>query len=289
MYTKILFILLISISVSLVFAQSSSFHLISKIPNTFYDGDIPKITGIVLDQSFKPVSDAQIRIKYPSETIQVTSNTDGSFNVSPTIPFELGSLYGTSMIISKQGYTTSVFPIQYSVIERPPPPVINTTSIEKIQDTGIANQITNSSTDKFLEKQIELSQTKLEIIQNNTNQNNILNKQRDIAQQTLANDIAKSENDYAKYNPFNVFSEFVVGFDESIKNIFLGQFAITQTQHQEGQKAQNAALANGQDSKSAMIAFQEKAQISRDTIIDLNNKINANIKPINQSENSTKQ
>ncbi|MCE9652654.1 MAG: carboxypeptidase-like regulatory domain-containing protein [Nitrosarchaeum sp.] len=288
MYIKILFIVLISISVSLVSAQSPSFHLISKIPNTFYDGDIPKITGIVLDQSYKPVSDAQIRIKYPSETIQVTSTADGSFNVSPTIPLELGSLYGTSIIISKQGYTTSVFPIQYSVIERPSIlPIINTTSIEKLQDTGIKNEITNSSIDKFLEKQIELSQTKLEIIQNNTDQNNMLNEQRKIAQETLKQDITKSEDNFAKYNPFNVFSEFVVGFDDSIRNIFLGQFAVTQNQHQEGQKAQNAALANGQDSKSAMIAFQEKAKISRDAIIDLNNQLNANFKPVNQSENST--
>ncbi len=80
---------------------------------------------------------------------------------------------------------------------------------------------------------------------------------------------------------------FVANFDDSIKNIFLGQFAVTQNQHQEGQKAQNEALANGQDSKSAMVAFQDKAQISRNTIIDLNNQINANFKPVNQLENST--
>jgi len=288
LYSKILLIVLVSISVSLVYAQTSQFFLSSKIPDTFYDGDIPKITGKVFDQFHKPVSDAQIRIKYPSETITTTSKTDGSFDISPTKPLKLGIIYGTSIVISKPDYTTAYFPIQYSVIERPPIQPANIIGTEIIPDIGIINEITNSSIDQFLENQIELSQTKLEALQNITNQNNMLDEQRKIAQETLEQDIVKSENDFAKYNPINVFSEFVANFDDSIRSIFLGQFAVTQNQHQEGQKAQTAALENGQDSKTAMKAFQDKAQISRNTIIDLNNKINADIKPINQSENSTK-
>jgi len=287
MYTKILLIVLVSISVSLVSAQTSQFYLSSKIPDTFYDGDTPKITSKVLDQYNKPVSDAQIRAKYLSETVITTSKTDGSFDISPTKPMELGTMYGT-IIISKSGYTTTVFPMHYSVIERPPIQITNILDTEIIPDIGISNEITNSSIDKFLEKQIEVAQTKLEIIQNNTDQNNILDEQRRIASETLQQDIVKSENDFAKYNPFNVFTEFVASFDDSIRNIFLGQFAVTQNQHQEGQKAQNDAIANGQDSKSAMKAFQDKAKISRGTIIDLNDKINHDIKPINRSENFTK-
>jgi len=286
LYSKILLIVLVSVSVSLVYAQPSQFFLSSKIPHTFYDGEIPKITGKVFDQFHKPVSDAQIRIKYLSETVESTSKTDGSFDISPTKPLKLGLIYGTSIVISKPDYTTAFFPMQYSVIERPPIQPVPDTEI--ISEPGVANEITNSSIDKFLEKQIEVSQNKLEALQNITNQNNILDEQRKIAQQTLEQDIVKSENDFARYNPINVFSEFVANFDDSIRNIFLGQFAVTQNQHQEGQKAQSAALEKGQDSQTAMKAFQDKAKISRDTIIDLNNKINTDIKPVNKSENFTK-
>jgi len=286
LYSKILLIVLVSVSVSLVYAQTSQFYLSSKFPDTIYDGDIPKITGKVYDQFHKPVSDAQVRIKYPSETITSTSKTDGSFDISPTKPLKLGLIYGTSIAISKPDFVPAYFPIQYSVIERPFVASVNITSTET--DTGIANDITNSSIDQFLEQQIEISQTKLEALQNITNQNNVLDEQRKIAKETLEQDIVKSENDFAKYNPFNVFSEFVANFDDSIRSIFLGQFAVTQNQHQEGQKAQASALEQGQDSQSAMKAFQDKAKISRNTIIDLNDKINHDIKPINQSENTTK-
>jgi hypothetical protein len=288
LYSKILLIVLVSVSVSLVYAQTSQFYLSSKFPDTIYDGDIPKITGKVYDQSHKPVSDAQVRIKYPSETITTTSKADGSFDISPTKPLKLGLIYGTSIAISKPDFVPAYFPIQYSVIERPFVAPANITDTEITLETGIANEITNGSIDQFLEQQIELSQTKLEELQNITNQNNILEQQRKIAQDTLAQDIVKSEEDFAKYNPINVFSEFVANFDDSIRSIFLGQFAVTQNQHQEGQKAQAAALEQGQDSQSAMKAFQDKAKISRNTIIDLNDKINHDIKPINQSENSTK-
>ena len=76
--------------------------------------------------------------------------------------------------------------------------------------------------------------------------------------------------------------------DDSIRNIFLGQFAVTQKQHDEGQKALNDALNSGQSPQMAMNAFHDKAKISRDTIIELNNNINQDYKPINRSENSTK-
>ena len=103
----------------------------------------------------------------------------------------------------------------------------------------------------------------------------------------MEQDIAKSEKDFEKYNPFNAFSHFVANFDDSIRNIFLGQFAVTQKQHEEGQKALDDALNSGQSPKMAMNAFHDKAKISRDTIIELNNNINHDYKPINRSENST--
>lgn len=286
MYSKILLIILFSVSVTLVSAQTSQFILSAKIPDTFYDGDIPKITGKVLDQSHKPVSEAKVQIQYPTETVETTSKSDGSFDISPTKPMSLGLAYGTSIIISKDGFTMGFFPIEYSVIEKPQlSPVIIPENTEANQ-TIINN--TNSSIADLSQSRQELLSTILEE-QNSTKENNdALSKQRIIAQSSLDQDIAKSEKDFEKYNPFNAFSHFVANFDDSIRNIFLGQFAVTQKQHEEGQKALNEALNSGQSPQMAMNAFQDKAKISRDTIIELNNNINQDYKPINRSENSTK-
>lgn len=286
MYSKILLIILFSVSVSLVSAQTSQFILSAKISNTFYDGDTPKITGKVLDQSHKPVSDAKVQIQYPAELVETTSKSDGSFDISPTKPLSLGLAYGTSIIISKDGFTMGFFPIEYSVIEKPQlSPVIIPENIEANQT--IINNNTNSSTADLSKSQQELLSTILEE-QNNTKNNDALSNQRIIAQNSLEQDIAKSEKDFEKYNPFNAFSHFVANFDDSIRNIFLGQFAVTQKQHEEGQKALDDALNSGQSPKMAMNAFHDKAKISRDTIIELNNNINHDYKPINRSENSTK-
>ena len=286
MYSKILLIILFSVSVSLVSAQTSQFILSAKIPNTFYDGDTPKITGKVLDQSHKPVSDAKVQIQYPAELVEITSKSDGSFDISPTKPLSLGLAYGTSIIISKDGFTMGFFPIEYSVIEKPQlSPIIIPENIEANQT--IINNNTNSSTADLSKSQQELLSTILEK-QNNTKNNDALSNQRIIAQNSLEQDIAKSEKDFEKYNPFNAFSHFVANFDDSIRNIFLGQFAVTQKQHDEGQKALNDALNSGQSPQMAMNAFHDKAKISRDTIIELNNNINHDYKPINRSENSTK-
>ena len=286
MYSKILLIILFSVSVTLVSAQTSQFILSAKIPDTFYDGDTPKITGKVLDQSHKPVSDAKVQIQYPTETVETTSKSDGSFDISPTKPMSLGLAYGTSIIISKDGFSMGFFPIEYSVIEKPQlSPVVIPENPEANQ-TIINN--TNSSITDLSQSRQELLSTILEE-QNNTNEkNDDLSKQRIIAQKSLDQDIAKSEKDFEKYNPFNAFSHFVANFDDSIRNIFLGQFAVTQKQHEEGQKALNEALNSGQSPQMAMNAFHDKAKISRDTIIELNNNINQDYKPINRSENSTK-
>ena len=287
MYSKILLIIFLSVSVSLVSAQTSQFILSAKIPDTFYDGDIPKITGKVLDQSHKPVSDAKVQIQYPTETVETTSKGDGSFDISPTKPMSLGLAYGTSIIISKDGFTMGFFPIEYAVIEKPQLPPIIMHENNEANQTMIINNDTNSSTADLSQSQQELLSTILE--HNNTNENNdTLSGQRIIAQNYLEQDITKSEKEFEKYNPFNVFSRFVENFDDSIRNIFLGQFAVTQKQHEEGQKALNNALDSGQSPQMAMNAFNDKAKISRDTIIELNNNLNHDYKPINRSENSTK-
>jgi hypothetical protein len=286
LYSKILLIIFLSISISLVSAQTSQFILSAKIPDTFYEGDIPKITGKVLDQSHKPVSDAKVQIQYPTEIVETTSKGDGSFDISPTKPMSLGLAHGTSIIISKNGFTMGFFPIEYSVIEKPQLSPVVIPENTALNQTIINN--TNSSITDLSQLQQELLSTILKE-QNNTNEkNDDLSTQRIIAQKSLDQDIAKSEKEFEKYNPFNVFSRFVENFDDSIRNIFLGQFAVTQKQHEEGQKALNEALNSGQSSQMAMNAFNDKAKISRDTIIELNNNINHDYKPINRSENTTK-
>jgi len=278
----IFLILLVSVSIPSVMAASSQLSVVVQMnSSTIYAGDVPIITGKIIDQLRKPVPDASIRVDYPSEVINAISGTDGSFKIIPTKPASVGE-YGISVIATKDGYDMGMSVIEYSVLEKPPDqPAIDVFGIQKgVQDVGtmMVNGLTQNPIAEILAQQMDLAQKQQEALEQKQaeiqKENNLLEGQRKIVNDNLQQDLVQMDKDAELYNPFNVFGRFVSDVDSSVQSIFWGQFNLTQQQHVAAYKAKMEALENKRDSKDAMMIYREKAAVSRDKIIQLNNDLN---------------
>lgn len=249
--------------------------------SSVYAGDMPVMTGKVIDQFRKPVPGALVEVSYPSETVSTITNEDGTFKIAPTMPASIGD-YGISIIGTKDGYEMAMSVVEYSVLEKPPeiPAVIDAEGIQKgVQDVGemMVSGITRNPLAEILALQMELAQKQQEKLAQMTQaqkESDMIDEQRKIVNDSLQEDLAGMENDIEFYNPFNAFSRFVSDIDSSVQSIFWGQFNLTEQQHIKAREAKMRALEEHHDSRDAMKAYTEKAAVSRDTIIQLNNDLN---------------
>ncbi|HEX9846764.1 MAG TPA: hypothetical protein VGA92_09955, partial [Candidatus Nitrosotenuis sp.] len=101
-----------------------------------------------------------------------------------------------------------------------------------------------------------------------------IEEQRQIANQDLLADLQSMVEQFDPFNPRNVFSSFVSGFDSTIKNIYWGQFNFTETKTKEGLAALEQVLNNGGTMQDARNAFYETAAISQSEINKLNDELN---------------
>jgi len=272
-------------------AVSSQLFIVARMnASTIYAGDLPIITGKIIDQFRKPVPGASIQVNYPFENINATSSQDGAFKIIPTKPATVGE-YGISIITTKDGYEMVMDIMEYSVLEKPLDPVsIDAEGIQKgVQDIGamMVNGLTRNPIAEML-AQMELAQKQQEELEQKQaeiqKETDLLGKQRKIVNDSLQEDLAQMERDTEFYNPINAFSRFVSDIDSSVQNIFWGQFNLTQQQYIDAHKAKMEALENQQDSQDAMNIYREKAAVSRDKIIRLNNDLNVHY---SNSDNNT--
>jgi len=288
----IFLILAFSVLIPSVAAESSQLFIVARMSaSTFYAGDAPIITGKVTDQFRKPVPDASIQVGYPFETINAKSSTDGSFRIMPTKSASVGE-YGISVIAAKDGYEMAMNIMEYSVLEKPSDTsIVDVDGIQKgVQDVGtmMVNGLTQNPIAEILAQQMELAQKQQYALEQRQaeiqKENDLLREQRKIVNDSLQEDLAQMDEYAQFYNPFNAFSRFVSDVDSSVQNIFWGQFNLTQQQHTEAHKAKMEALENQQDSQYAMKVYREKAAVSRDKIVQLNNDLN--VRYSNSSNNT---
>lgn len=252
---------------------------------------MPIITGKITDQSRTPVQGALISVNYPFETVNATSGAGGIFKIIPTKSASVGE-YGISITASKDGYEMAASVMEYSVLEKPSDTsIVDVDGIQKgVQDVGtmMVNGLTNNPIAEILSQQVELAQKQQYALEQRQSEiqkkNDLLGQQRKIVNDSLQEDLAQMDEDTEFYNPFNAFSRFVSDVDSSVQNIFWGQFNLTQQQHAEAHKAKMEALESQQDSQYAMKVYREKAAVSRDRIIQLNNDLN--VRYSNSSNNT---
>lgn len=267
-------------SASMTYANSSMGDLVTTawpLNDPLEDGDFPIIVGNVKDQAGNPVSGADVKIAFATETVSSTTNNVGSFYVESKTPGKPGD-YTVSVISTKEGYGMSITSTTYFVNGMPQIiPEVNLETVNQvpmlIQDGLSKNplsQIIIQHMEKIRKQQEEAEQKQKEIEERNA----FIESQRKLAQNSLDEDIKSFETGLELNTPRLAYDRFVQNVDDAVQFIFWGQFNLTEQKHTEAYAAKMQALEEGEDSITATKIFQRKAAITKSEIVQHNSELN---------------
>ncbi|MGI0065418.1 MAG: hypothetical protein ACREAT_01520 [Nitrosotalea sp.] len=90
------------------------------------EGGFPVIIGTVVDQGYKPISNANVLIAYGTTIVTTTTDDKGSFRYQSAIPSTHG-IYQVDVTVSKDGYTKTFASSTFTVSPRPTAPTVTKT------------------------------------------------------------------------------------------------------------------------------------------------------------------
>jgi len=241
------------------------------------DGEFPIIVGNVKDQAGNPVSDAQVKIAFATDTVSSTTNNVGSFYVELKTPAQPGD-YTVSVISIKEGYGMSIVSTTYFV--NGIPQIIPEIDLDVVSQVPILIQdgLTKNPLSQIIFQHLEKMKKQQEEAEKKQQQiderKNFIENQRKIVQSSLDEDLKSFENGLVSNTPRISFGRFVQTVDETVQFIFWGQFNLTEQKHNEAYAAKINALEEGENSTTAIKVFQRKAAISRSEIVEHNSELN---------------
>ena len=240
------------------------------------ENNVPVISGIIKNEKGDLIGDTIIQISSVMGTAETKSGADGKFIYHmPILPSE--DKFNISVKAQKEGYLAGYANTSFFVQNK------NQTNTEsKPLDSGFkivtSDKIKNDPIAFKILQNIELNKQKEEERQKRLQEiearEKFIEEQRQIANQDLLADLQSMVEQFDPFNPRNVFSSFVSGFDSTIKNIYWGQFNFTETKTKEGLAALEQVLNNGGTMQDARNAFYETAAISQSEINKLNDELN---------------
>jgi len=289
-YSIILLIVIFSTTVSYV--NSTMGDLVTSawpLNDPLEDGQFPIIVGNVKDQAGNPVSDAQVKIAFATDTVSSTTNNVGSFYIELKIPAQPGD-YNVSVISTKEGYGMSIVSTTYFVNGIPQIiPEIDLDIVNQlpilIQDGLTKNplyQIIFQHMEKVKKQQEEAEKKQQEIDE----RKNFIENQRQIVQNLLDEDLKSFEKGLELNTPRLAFGRFIQTVDETVQFIFWGQFNLTEKKHNEAYAAKMSALEEGENSIKATKIFQRKAAITRSELVVHNAELNIKLGLADESTQS---
>jgi len=276
-YTVVLSIIVLS---SLSYANSSLGDLVTTawpLNNPLEKGDFPIIVGNVKDQGGNPVEGAQVKITFATETISSTTNNVGSFYIELKTAAEPGD-YKVNIITTKEGYGMSIVNTSYFVNGIPQPnPNIDLTIITQVP-TLVQDGFTNNPLSQIILKHMEEVQRQQQEEEEKRKEiekrQNLIDEQRQIAQNSLDEDLKSFEKQFEFFTPRLAFGRFVQDVDDTVKLIFWDQFNFTEQKHTEAYAAKVDAIKNGKNTVEATKIFQGKAAVTKNEIVDYNSELN---------------
>lgn len=277
-YSVILSIVMLSATVS--YANSTMGDLVTTawpLTDSFENGEFPKIVGNVKDQGGNPVEGVDVKVTLATQTISSTTNNVGSFYIESKTPALPGE-YTVNVIATKEGYGMNIVSTSYFVKGDPLSfPELDLSVVNQVPfliEEGLTKNPLSLIIFQHLEelkKQQEAEQKKqLEIKE----RENFINEQRQLAQNSLEEDLIGFEKTFDLNTHRIAFGRFVETVDDTVQVIFWGQFNLTEKKHNEAYAAKVDALENGEDNVEAMKIFQRKAALTRSEIVEHNSELN---------------
>jgi hypothetical protein len=267
-------------SATVSYANSTTGDLVTTawpLNDPLEDGQFPIIVGNVKDQAGNPVSNAQVKVAFATDTVSSTTNNVGSFYIELKTPAQPGD-YTVSVITTKEGYGMSIESTTYFV--NGIPSIIPEVDLEMVNQVPILIQdgLTKNPLSQIilqhmemLKKQQEEAEKKQQEIEK---RQNFIDNQRQIAQNSLDDDLKSFETGLELNTPRIAFGRFVQSVDDTVQFIFWGQFNLTEQKHNEAYAAKVEALEEGEDSIAATKVFQRKAAISKSELVTHNSELN---------------
>ena len=280
---KIVFSIVLSLMIfttTVSYANSTMGDLVTSarpLNDTLHVGDFPTIVGIVKDQAGNPVSDAQVKIAFATETVTSTTNSVGSFYVELKTPAQPGD-YTISVISTKEGYGMSIVSTTYFVSGIPQ--IIPEVDLEAVNQVPVLIQdgITKNPLSQIILEHMEKIRIQQEEAEKKQQEiearNNFLDQQREMAQDLLDKELESFEKGLELTTPRLAFERFVHNVDDTVQFIFWGQFNLTEQKHNEAYAAKLTALEEGEDSIEATKTFQRKAAITKSELVEHNSELN---------------
>lgn len=232
--------------------------------------EVPVIYGTITDQASRPIADASVTINTSFGTDLVKTSSEGKFryqypeSVSP-------NQYIVSVKAQKEGYGVGLAKTTFFVKGIPvsKQTSINTVTGDKIKQDPIASKILKNI-EIAQQKQIEQERKIKEIEE----QKKFLDEQRVLANQNLQIDLQAWIAQFDPFTPRNAYASFVAQVNETLQNVFWGQFNFTEQKSNDGLAAKYQIIQNGGSKDAARKAFIQKATTPRNEIIKVNSDLN---------------
>jgi len=277
-YSIILSILMLSATVS--YANSTMGDLVTNawpLNDSFENGEFPKIVGNVKDQGGNPVDGADVKVTFATHTISSTTNNVGSFYIESKIPALPGE-YPVNVITTKEGYGMNIVSTSYFVKGDPQSfPELDISVVYQVPfliEEGLTKNPLSQIIFQHMEElkiQQEAEEKKQQEIKE---RENFINEQRDLAQNSLNEELIRLEKSFDLNTPRIAFGKFIKTIDDTVQVIFWAQFNLTEKKHNEAYAAKMDALEDGENNIEATKIFQRKAAITRSEIVEYNSELN---------------
>jgi len=277
-YSIILSIVILSATVS--YANSTMGDLVTNawpLNDSFENGEFPKIVGNVKDQGGNPVDGADVKVTFATHTISSTTNNVGSFYIESKIPALPGE-YPVNVITTKEGYGMNIVSTSYFVKGDPQSfPELDISVVYQVPfliEEGLTNNPLSQIIFQHMEElkiQQEAEEKKQQEIKE---RENFINEQRELAQNSLNEELISLEKSFDLNTPRIAFGKFIKTIDHTVQVIFWAQFNLTEKKHNEAYAAKMDALEDGENNIEATKIFQRKAAITRGEIVEYNSELN---------------
>ncbi|MEM4392039.1 MAG: carboxypeptidase-like regulatory domain-containing protein [Candidatus Nitrosotenuis sp.] len=227
--------------------------------------DRPLLSGTVTDHAMKPVSDAEVQIRFANTSVRTTTNATGVF----VYQFDEQTMSGTFAVnvLVKSGNLKGIGKTTLTVGSEP------TTFNELYFKSNIQNDGNNPYAAlklehylKYLEEQEKRKQRLAEIELKTLE----LELNRAIAQQKLQESLEKEQPGYGVFSG-NKYDRYVSSLNPAVQDKIAGQLNYTKNVFEEAKAAMKLVLDNGGSLEEARDAYFSKLPITREHIESFSN------------------
>ena len=241
-----------------------------------HSGQTVKISGIVVDHSYQPISGADVLIRTGADSMKTQTDSQGEFIVEFADFKRVSGTYIINVVVSSDG-KTGMTSTEFKVLGDSSPVL----SLQEKLKTEEARKYIASTVEDFehdpigmmlfkyyhglLEELIE--EKKKERIKSNEQME--LGEQRAIVNEIKQGDVEKSSVGFGMYDGVK-YEQYINSLNPDIRNTIDFQLNFTKNMFLEAQKIKNEILANGGTYEEARKAYLEKISISKETLEDFN-------------------